>query len=48
MKCVDENSLLWYRHKFTIPGKWARKRILLHFGAVDWHAIVWVNERLRN
>ncbi len=27
----------------TIPEKWAGKRLLLHFGAVDYRTSVWVN-----
>ena len=34
---------LFYRKTFSIPGAWAGKRVLLHFGAVDWEATVWVN-----
>jgi hypothetical protein len=34
---------LWYRRTFTVPKEWAGKRVLLHFGAVDWEANVWVN-----
>ncbi len=34
---------LWYRKTFTIPRDWAGKRVLLHFGAVDWETTVWVN-----
>jgi hypothetical protein len=34
---------LWYRRTFTVPNDWAGKRVLLHFGAVDWEAKVWVN-----
>jgi beta-galactosidase/beta-glucuronidase len=34
---------LWYRRTFTIPKDWGGNRILLHFGAVDWEATVWVN-----
>ncbi len=37
---------LWYRRTFEIPAGWRGQRILLHFGAVDWEATVWVNERL--
>ena len=44
-KDVGENRRLWYRHKFHVPGKWAGRRILLHFGAVDWETTVWVNGR---
>jgi len=43
MKPVGEENRLWYRRTFEIPGKWADQRILLHFGAVDWDATVWVN-----
>jgi beta-galactosidase/beta-glucuronidase len=34
---------LWYRRKFTIPESWGDDRVLLHFGAVDYQAQVWVN-----
>lgn len=40
---LDENSLLWYRRKVTIPNGWAGRRIMLHFGAVDWEAKVTIN-----
>ena len=34
---------LWYRRTFTLPAAWKGKRILLHFGAVDWEATAYVN-----
>ena len=34
---------LWYRRLFTVPKEWKDQRVLLHFGAVDWEATVWVN-----
>jgi hypothetical protein len=34
---------LWYRRTFTVPRHWLGRRILLHFGAVDWECEVWVN-----
>jgi beta-galactosidase/beta-glucuronidase len=34
---------IWYHRTFTIPENWAGQRVLLHFGAVDWEAKVWVN-----
>lgn len=34
---------LWYRRKFTIPDEWNHKKVLLHFGAVDHIATVFVN-----
>ncbi len=33
----------WYRRTFEVPASMASKRLLLHFGAADWHARVWVN-----
>ncbi|MHB9008294.1 MAG: glycoside hydrolase family 2 protein, partial [Limisphaerales bacterium] len=45
MKRFDEGSVLWYRRTFTVPPAWAGKRIRLHFGAVDWEARVWLNDR---
>ncbi|WP_456408072.1 PA14 domain-containing protein [Caldithrix abyssi] len=33
----------WYRRLFTVPEDWANKEVLLHFGAVDWQATVYVN-----
>ncbi len=41
---VIENQELWYERTFTVPSAWDGKRVLLHFGAVDWKATVWVNE----
>jgi len=37
---------LWYRRIFTIPDSWKGKKILLNFGAVDWEATIWINEKL--
>ncbi|MCX7918775.1 MAG: beta-galactosidase [bacterium] len=34
---------IWYRRNFELPKQWFGKRILLHFGAVDYEATVWVN-----
>jgi hypothetical protein len=34
---------LWYRRTFEIPAAWRGKRVLLHFGAVDRIATVFVN-----
>src|SRR5437870_4790763 len=40
---MKHGDRLWYRRTFTIPKDWAGQRVLLHFGAVDWEATVWVN-----
>ena len=44
-KRVEKNQALWYEREFTLPKKWAGKDVLLNFGAVDWHAEVYVNDR---
>ncbi len=45
-KRLDEQSTLWYRRKFSVPPAWRGRRILLHFGAVDWMATVQLNGRV--
>ncbi|UCD76195.1 MAG: hypothetical protein JSV91_04585 [Phycisphaerales bacterium] len=40
---MERAERLWYRRTFQIPENWQGKRILLHFGAVDWEAKVWIN-----
>jgi len=39
----DFMPCVWYRRKFLLPEEWQGRRILLHFGAVDYEAAVWVN-----
>jgi len=36
---------VWYRRTFDLKKEWAGQRQLLHFGAVNWEATVWVNGR---
>ncbi len=45
MKTVGESKRLWYRRGFRAPELDGDRRLLLHFGAVDWHSTVWVNGR---
>ena len=40
---LQPDQQLWYRRTFTVPAGWRGRRVLLHFGAVDWEATVWVN-----
>lgn len=37
------HDVVWYRRDLTLPEAFQDKRILLHFGAVDYEASVWVN-----
>lgn len=39
------HDLVWYKRSFTVPAEWAGRRVILHFGAVDYQATVWVNGR---
>ncbi len=36
-------TYLWYRREVMLPGGWKGRRVLLHFGAVDWETKVLVN-----
>jgi beta-galactosidase/beta-glucuronidase len=42
-KEVGADKALWYQRDFMVPKAWKGQRVLLHFGAVDWMADVWVN-----
>lgn len=39
----DFMNAVWYRREVAIPKRWAGRRVLLHFQAVDYDATVWVN-----
>lgn len=43
-KKVGAKKELWYSRSFEVPSAWKNKNILLHFGAVDWKADIWVND----
>src|SRR5699024_9956452 len=34
---------MWYKRDFKVPKEWNEENVLLHFGAVDWKATVYVN-----
>ncbi len=42
-RSLTDEQALWYKRTFSLPPTWKNKRVLLHFGAVDWQADVWVN-----
>ena len=43
---TDFYRAVWYQREFTVPKLKSGKRLVLHFGAVDWNARVWVNGQL--
>jgi len=42
----SQYNVAWYRRAFTVPETWADQHVVLHFGAVDYQAQVWVNSQL--
>lgn len=40
---IDLHDIVWYERDFEIPENWTQQKVLLHFGAVDYRALVWVN-----
>lgn len=40
------HDVVWYRRAFDVPLNWVDRRVILHFGAVDYVAKVWVNGQL--
>jgi len=37
---------IWYQRQIQIPANWDGKKILLHFGAVDYYATVYINSKV--
>jgi beta-galactosidase/beta-glucuronidase len=44
MKSVGKDKALWYNKTFNIPSGWKGKKVILHFGGVDWKTDVWIND----
>ena len=40
---TDFMDCVWYRKNIEIPDEWEGKEVILHFGAVDYHAFVYAN-----
>ena len=45
-KTVGKDSVLWYHTKITLDQNTKNKRVLLHFGAVDWRSEIYVNGKI--
>lgn len=37
------DQTLWYHRTFQVSSNWRGRRVLLHFGAIDWRAQIWLN-----
>ena len=44
MGTINEKQILWYEKEFILPENWKNKKILLHFGAVDWKCTLYIND----
>lgn len=42
---TDFINCMWYQRSIDVPADWASRRIILHFGAVDYEACIYVNGR---
>lgn len=42
-KTVGKDSVLWYHRAVNTPARLKGKKILLHFGAVDWRSDIYIN-----
>ncbi|MFX0136511.1 MAG: glycoside hydrolase family 2 protein [Candidatus Hodarchaeota archaeon] len=45
---IDDNAfheILWYRKEFKILREYQNKKTLIHFGAIDYECIVYLNEQ---
>lgn len=40
------HPVVWYQRSFCVPADWQEQRVLLHFGAVDYQAKIWLNGQL--
>ena len=39
----DFHNVVWYKKQVTITKEAGKERVILHFGAADYKAMVWVN-----
>jgi hypothetical protein len=45
MQPLLPDQRLWYQREVIIPESWDGQRVLLHFGAVDWEATIYIDGR---
>jgi beta-galactosidase/beta-glucuronidase len=43
---TDFINAMWYHRKLQIPSDWADKKILLHFGGVDYYSTIYINGKV--
>lgn len=40
---TDFIEMMWYQREISIPAEWQDKRILLHFGGVDYKCVIYID-----
>lgn len=40
---TDFINTIWYQREISVPAAWVGKKVLLHFGAVDYEATIYIN-----
>ena len=45
---TDFINAMWYQRTLQIPASWQDKQILLHFGAVDYESLIYLDGKLIN
>ena len=40
---TDFINCMWYQRKVTIPAGWDGRKVLIHFGGVDYYSVLYVN-----
>ena len=45
-RTVNPEDNLWYRRYFTLDERFSGKRVILHFGGVDYSSAVYINRQL--
>ncbi|MBP5228108.1 MAG: beta-glucuronidase [Kiritimatiellae bacterium] len=43
VKHTDFIPAMWYHRKLAVPADWNGKRVILHFGAVDYESEIYIN-----
>ncbi len=41
---TDFMLAVWYKKNVSIPEEWKGKKVVLHFGAVDYDSTIWIDE----
>jgi len=46
MQRVSKDDLIWYKRELNTDKLKNSEHLILHFEAVDWHAIIWIDDQM--